>query len=62
MKKYCMIDCFGLEHYFDSIVTATVEAYKFARWLSHSNLCDGETGEVLATFENHDGSVVVSYE
>lgn len=59
--KYYVNDCFNIGHYFSSIIEATAKAYQFAMWCSHSDLCDAQTGEVLATFENNFGDVNVTY-
>ena len=49
--KYCVMDCFNIEHYFDNMIKATIKAYQLAMWCSHSDLCDAQTGEVLAIFD-----------
>lgn len=59
--KYCVIDCFNMRDYFDNIVKATATAYRLAMWCSYADLCDAQTGEVLAIFENSFGDVNVTY-
>ena len=60
MKKYFV--CVGrFNEGFDSIVKATVKAYRLAVDYFPCHICDGETGEVLAIFTNDGKNVVVNY-